>query len=331
MGADYIFATAHIRSEEKHLLTSEQFRSMTETKKIDEVCKVLQDAGYGTESNALNSDNYEDILRETEKEIFEDIRSLSRENEVFDIFSYPADYHNIKVLLKSEFLGVNRSDILMSSGTIPSDSMVAAVNERNKSAMTEYMGRALDEAIDNHARTKDPQAIDFICDKYCFMDISRVAEKSENDFVKGYVRLWIDTINLRTFVRVRKMEQPWAYFAEVFIPGGNVDLQTFVSCYEEDIKQAAVRFEAYDIHKAIDEGGEAMIKEGTFTTLEKLCDDALMEFVKQAKYITFGLEPMIAYLISRQMEIKCIRVLMGGKAVGMDPQVIRERMRETYE
>ena len=99
----------------------------------------------------------------------------------------------------------------------------------------------------------------------------------------------------------------------------------------KDIKQAAVRFEAYDIHKAIDEGGEAMIKEGTFTNLEKLCDDALMEFVKQAKYITFGLEPMIAYLISRQMEIKCIRILMGRKAVGTDPQVIRERMRETYE
>lgn len=304
---------------------------MTETKKIDEVCKVLQDAGYGTESNALDSENYEKILKETEKEIFEDIRSLSKENEVFDIFSYPADYHNIKVLLKSEFLGVNRNDILMSSGTIPRDSMVAAVNERNRSGMTEYMGRALDEAIDNHARTKDPQAIDFICDKYCFMDISRVAERSENDFVKGYVRLWIDTINLRTFVRVRKMGQPWAYFSEVFIPGGNVALQTFVSSYEEDIKQAAVRFEPYAIHKAIDEGGEAMQKEGTFTTLEKLCDDTLMEFVKQAKYITFGLEPMIAYLISRQMEIKCIRVLMGGKAVGMDPQVIRERMRETYE
>ena len=331
MGAEYIFATAHIRSEEKHLLTGEQFRSMTETKKIDEVCKVLQDAGYGTESNALDSENYEEILRETEKEIFEDIRSLSKENEVFDIFSYPADYHNIKVLLKSEFLGVNRSDILMSSGTVSPETMTAAVHERNKSVMTEYMARALDEAIDNHARTKDPQAIDFICDKFCFMDVSRVAEKSGNDFVKGYVRLWIDTLNLKTFVRVRKMGQPWAYFNEVFIQGGNVDLQTFVSGYEEDIKQAAARFEAYDIHKAIEEGGEAMLKDGTFTTLEKLCDDALMEYVKGAKYITFGLEPMIAYLISRQMEIKCIRILMSGKAVGMDPQVIRERMRETYE
>lgn len=331
MGADYIFATARIRSMEKKLLTSEQFRTMAESKNIDDVLKVLQDAGYGTEGNAIKADNYESVLKQAERDLFAEIRELSKENPLFNIFSYQEDYHNIKVLLKAEALGVDRRDILMGNGTIEPDKMAIYVNERNKMELTEYMGQALDEAIDNHARTKDPQAIDFICDKYCFLDIRRTAEESGNEFVQEYVKLWIDTVNVKTFARVRKMKQPWSYFSDVFVPGGNVDLQPFLKGYEEDYKQAAVSFEPYAVHDAVSEGGESIEKNGTFTLLEKLCDNLLMDHVREAKHITFGVEPLVAFLVSRQMEIKCIRILMTGKQAGMDPAVIMERMRETYE
>lgn len=330
MGTEYIFATARIRSEEKHLLKDEQFRVMTESGNIDDVCKTLQDAGYGNETDNFRVDNYERLLRDAEANLFEEIRTLANENKVFDIFSYPSDYHNIKTLLKSEFLGVDRSDILLSTGTVSPEKMTEIVRERNRSLMTEYMYRAIEEAVDNHARTKDPQAVDFICDKYCFQDITKVAEDSGNEFVKGYVRLWIDTINLKTFMRVRKMQQPWGYFSEVFVPGGNVELSLFVSTYEEDPQQLAARFAPYDIGKAVAEGSEAIAKEGTFTTLERECDNALINYIKEAKYITFGLESMVAYLVAKQMEVKCIRILMTGKLAGMEPDVIKERMRETY-
>ena len=127
------------------------------------------------------------------------------------------------------------------------------------------------------------------------------------------------------------MGQPWSYLESVFVPGGNVDLQVFTSAYEEDYKQASSRFEAYKIYRAVSEGGEEIDENGSFTKLEKLCDDILIEQVREARGITFGIEPLVAFLISRQMEIKCIRILMTGKLAGMDPQIIRERMRETYE
>ena len=330
MGTEYVFATARIRSQEKNLLKSDQFRAMTESPNIEDVCRTLQDAGYGSDSVNFGVDNYELILKSKERELFEEIRTLSEENEVFDIFSYPNDYHNIKTLLKSEFLGVDRSDILLGTGTIAPDKMTEYVRERNKSMLTEYMGRAIDESVDNHARTKDPQSVDFICDKYCFMDVTRVADASGNDYVKGYVKLWIDTVNLKTFMRLRKMQQPWGAFNDVYIPGGNVDLQSFVAGYDEDPAQLGARFASYDIGKAAGEGAEAIAKDGTFTLLEKLCDDALIEYAKDSKYITFGLESMVGYLVAKQMEIKCVRILMTGKLAGMEPEVIRERMRETY-
>ncbi len=331
MGTDYIFATARIRGMEKKLLSGEQFRTMTESKNIDDIFKVLQDAGYGAEGNAIKADNYTEVLKQAETDLFEEIKELSKNEALFNIFFYPMDYHNIKVLLKAESLGIKRDDILMANGTIPVTDIAKIVNERDKTQLPENMGKALDEAIDNHARTKDPQVIDFICDKYCYQEISECAEKSKNAFVQGYVRLWIDTINLKTFARVRKMGQPSSYFSNVYLPGGNIDLQTFIRAYDEDLKQVAARFERFDIHEAIEQGSVSMEKTGTFTLLEKLCDDILMEYIRGAKSVSFGLEPMVAFLVARQMEIKCIRILLAGKLADMDPSVIQERMRETYE
>lgn len=331
MGADYIYATAYVRSQEKKLLTEEQFRMMTESGNIDDICKTLQDAGYGSESNALTPANYQEVLKQTETELFNEIRELSKNEKTLNIFSYPADYHNIKVLLKAEALGIERDDILMTTGTVSPEDMRRSVNERSAMLLTENMAKAIDEAADVHARTKDPQMIDFICDRYCFADILETAEESKSDFVRGYVKLWIDTVNLKVFARVKKMGQPWTYFDEIFIPGGNADKQVFIGAYEGDMKHAAEKFAPFDIGPAVSGSAEEVDRQNTFTLLEKLCDDILMEYVRRAKFVTFGLEPLVAFLLSRQNEIKCVRILMAGKTAGMDPEIIRERLRVTYE
>lgn len=329
--ADYVYATARIRSLESQLLTDEQMQRMTESNNIEDICKILEDAGYGSEGDAISVRSYEQKLKEKEGEIFEEIEELSRDDRVFDIFRYPKDYHNIKVLLKAEALGEDRSDLLIGSGTIPIPELTRFVNERDRLRLTDNMYKAVTEAVDHHARTNDPQAIDFICDKYCYEDINKVASESGSDFVKGYVALTIDITNLNTFFRVRKMGRQWPYFADLFTRGGNVGEHIFESAFASDIKQAAEEFAPYSIGEAAAEGGEAIEKEGTFTLLEKLCDDAIMAYVREAKFITFGIEAMVAYLVSRQMEIKSIRILMTGKTAKMKPEDISGRMRRTYE
>lgn len=331
MGADFVYASSYVRSREGKLLKAEQLRNMTESKNIDDICKVLQDAGYGTEGHAITVANYQEVLKQTEASFIEEIKELGKGNKVFDIFCYQADYHNIKVLLKAESLGVNRDEILMDSGTIATKDMKNSVKERTYLLLTENMANAIEEAADVHAKTNDPQMIDFICDKYCFADITLAAESSKNRFVEGYVRLWIDTVNLKTFARIKKMGLPWTYFENVFIAGGNVDAKLFISGYDEDFKHLAVRFQATDLINAVSEGGEEIDTKGSFTLLEKICDNLLVEYTRGAKNVTFGIEPLVAYLLARQNEVKAVRILLAGKIAKMDPELIRERLREAYE
>lgn len=331
MGIDYVYAVANIRANERKLLSRVQFDSMIDSESTEDISSTLADAGYIGTSGSISLHNYNEVLKVNEADLFNYITELSGENELINIFRFPADYHNIRVLLKSEFTGSGRNDILLQYGTISDEDMTRWINERNDRLLTENMGTAVSDILDNHARTGDPQRIDFICDKYCFKDITETAEKCNNDFVSGYVKLLIDINNLKTFVRLKKINAVQKLLESVFIDGGETELADFMQLADTDPADLADRFSGKTLENAAAEGAEILSREGSFARLELICDDILMDYISGARYVAFGIEPVIAYLLARQMEIKCIRILMAGKAAGMDPALIRERMRKTYE
>ena len=328
--ANCVFATAMTRSNEKKLLTSEQFRSMIDSGSIDDICRIIQDAGYGSDSEPFKPATYQKILSDRELNLFDDTLKMGKEFEVLDVLNLVNDYHNIKVLLKAEALGIDRSDILLNTGNIPAEKMTEYVRDRSK-MLSEDMLKAVLEASETHARTKDPQLIDFICDKYCFIEMNKIAEKCGNEFVKGYVKIKIDASNLKTYARVKAMGQPWTYFNEVFIEGGEIDTLLYQRAYNEDVAQFGSHFKGTLLYDAATIGREDLDKTGSFTMFEKLCDDAVVEYAKGGKEISFGIEVVFAYYVAKQIEMTNIRVLMAGKLANMNPETIQERMRKTYE
>jgi len=331
MGTDYIFSSAFVRSHERQLIKEEQFRAMTDSGNIDEICSVIQNAGYGSEAMSFRPETYQAVLREDKSDMFDEIKELSEGYKELDVLVYPNDYHNIKVLLKSEVLGKDYSDILLDKGTVPLATMIDAVRNRKGVFVTEYMYTAIMEAAEVLGRTKDPQYVDFVCDKYCYKDITKVAEESKNEFVKGYVRLAVDVINLKTYIRIKAMDQSWMYFKDVFIPGGNIDEITYGRIFDADAGTFASYFNGSDLYGAVTEGRENLARTKDYAVFEKLCDDALIEYVKQAKSESYGPDVLFAYLVAKQMEIKNIRILMAGKLAGVNPEKLAERIRKTYE
>lgn len=330
MGADYIFACARVRSAEKNLLSKEKLGILVETKTMEDAIKLLAEAQYGNEGEVIRPENYERLLEQETGKLYEFAKEIAPGEEAFKIISYPFDYHNIKTLLKAEFLGLDGRGMLLEGGTIDPSAMAMLVKERDYMPMTQHMRTAIEEAVDTHARTKDPQCVDLICDRECYADILEAAKASGNRFVMKYVQLLIDTINLKTFVRVRKMGQPWSFFGNVFLSGGTISEKVFVAGYEEPVNQFAARLEGSSLAQAAEEGLAAMKETGSFTSIERLCDDALMNYMKDAKYISFGIEPLLAYTVAKQAEIKSVRIVLAGKAAGIAPHLIRERLRETY-
>ncbi|HEX30202.1 TPA: V-type ATP synthase subunit C, partial [Candidatus Poribacteria bacterium] len=54
------------------------------------------------------------------------------------------------------------------------------------------------------------------------------------------------------------------------------------------------------------------------------------DYIRPAKYVAFGIEPLIAYLIAKEHEVKLIRIIMIGKINQLSMDSISERLREPY-
>ena len=76
--------------------------------------------------------------------------------------------------------------------------------------------------------------------------------------------------------------------------------------------------------------GAAAMSGGALTAFELLCDNALMDYIRAAKLRSFGAAHVSAYLAAMENETTAARMILTGRLAGLQPAVIRERLRETY-
>ncbi|NLB33167.1 MAG: V-type ATP synthase subunit C [Tissierellia bacterium] len=326
---DYLFSTARVRSVEKNMLTRERAEKMIDAKTTEDALRVLDDCYYGS-GDAINVDDYEILLTEEHKKTYDFITSIAPELDYFKMFLYPYDYHNLKVIMKSEYLGIEASNILINTGSIDVKNLKYSVKERDFLALTENMGNALKEIIEDFPKTNDPQIIDIILDKYCYDEMLKSAKSTNNQFIIDYVRMQIDAINIKSYVRLKKMNKSWDFFTKIFLDGGKIYEQIFIKNFDDPFDKFAENLLAYDFKEVFIEGTEALQETNKFTILEKLLDNKIIEHIKYAKYVPFGIEPLVGYLIGKDNEIKIARIILAGKTAGISPELIKERLRETY-
>lgn len=327
---DYIFAAARVRSVEKNLLNRERADKMIESKTPEEALKILRELGYGSEEGEAVTLSVDGMLSGEIKKAYDFITGIAPDPRMFDTLLYPYDYHNLKVILKAEFLGIEAEPFVIHVGTVAAPDMEVMVRDRSFMDMPEEMARAVAEVVEVFGKTSDPQVVDLILDRACYESMSRAAITSENEFLIGYVNLLVDTINLKTFVRMREMGKGWDFFSRVFIPGGSIAESIFLGGFDESYEQFAQKLLSYGLMEVLEEGAEPLKENGRFTLLEKLCDDRIIDYISKAKYISFGAEPLAAYLIAKEGDVRNARIIMAGLAQGLPTEQIRERQRDAY-
>lgn len=328
---EYIFASARVRGAEKNLLTRELAEKMADSRDVDEALRILLDLGYGGEDAEMQDHADTDSLLSHELiKTYDFILEVAPDKSVFDPFFCPYEYHNLKVLLKAEFAGTDPTPALIHIGTLLPEELSVMVRERDFLSMSEIMRNAVSEAIEVFSRTKDPQRIDFILDRACYAEMSAAAGRSGSRFIQDYVSLMIDLVNLKTFIRVREMKRPWEFLKQVILAGGSLDESFFEESYEDSFDQLSEKLLSCGLSDIVSQGGAALAETGRFTVLEKLCDDKLTSFAGDAKYVSFGVEPLAAYLIAREGDIRLARIIFAGLEQGLAREAIAERMRKTY-
>jgi V/A-type H+-transporting ATPase subunit C len=127
---DYLSISARIRAMENRLLTHERMERMLEARSNDEAVKVLSECGYGDFSAATPA-AMEEKLVEARNATYKDLRSAVPDPGFVDIFRIKYDYHNAKVLLKSEAVGADAARLLVEGGRYPAAALREAYNKED--------------------------------------------------------------------------------------------------------------------------------------------------------------------------------------------------------
>lgn len=318
----YPFAVASVRSMENKLLTKQKLMQMAEAKDAAEALRILSETDYGkTEINDIHE--FEKMIQNHLEAEYQAVGKLIASETFMDIFRFKNDYHNVKVLIKEEISKVNGKKYLIQGGSIPVDILQKNFRERNYMELPNIKADAVQEATEMYAKTKNARFIDSILDKACFQVMSDAAEKLGNDYVSKYVRKLADVTNLKTLLRIWQLKRSDEELEESIVPGGELPAELLIKALKNDNVIQMLKDTSYGTlcETYMDQG---------FTVFEKACDDYLMECIKDAKYKTLTPEPVAAYILAKETEAKCVRIIMTCKLHDIDVETIKERVREAY-
>ncbi len=324
---DYLFLSTRIRSLECNLLSRDRMERMLDAQTAGDAVKVLAECGY-PEVEEVTASSINRMLAAVRQRTFDDLYLFAPDQNIIDVFKVKYDYHNAKVLLKSEALGIEADNLLVDTGRVPPEQIRECIHTSDFRGLPGALVGAIQQARETLGNTRDPQLADFVLDQAYFTDMFAMAKESESEFLAGYVRINIDAVNLKSLVRTLRMGKDTDFLRTVLFPGGNVDVNRIVTNVSSG--SAMTDLYATSVLKDAAEAGVAAAAGGKLTLFEKLCDDAIMAYLGNAKYVAFGEAPVVAYLAAKEAELIAVRIILTGRLAGLPADTIRERLRESY-
>ncbi len=316
---------------ETSLLDRSKIERMVEAASAEEALKVLGESDYGEYVATLNSVYaYEAMLDQVLHRVYRELRRFAPDPELIGLFACRYDYHNLKVLFKAHKLGEERDELLVRDvGNLPLAVLQRAVYDEDYRSLPRAMRDAAKQIAEALRLDASPQLIDLLLDRAMFTEMVELSREFDLPFLHDYLTFQIDLLNVKTYLRVKRANLSREFLEQALLPLGRLDLTRLVQLADPP-EMLVDRLLSSSYARFIEEAVQSFQKTETLTRYEKLVDDFLLEHVKKAKYVTFGPEPLIAFILAKENEVKLIRIIMVGKINGLPVAEIKERLRDVY-
>ena len=327
----YLYSVTRTRALETKLLDKAKIERMIEARNADEVIKILYETEYaGSISEMKSIDDYESVLSKELLNTYKLLAEISPVPELTNLFQMRYDIHNLKTLLKSSYLDEENDELLSEIGTIPVQQLKGMVKDKNFVDLDPVLRKCVEEVVGEFTVNPDPQLIDVALDKGLYNLMYKVARDNKSSFLTDYISSQIDLINNKSLVRVKSMGYGREFLKKVILDNGKLDYAFFSDIFDESLETLIDRLAYKDYGKVVEEGISNYMRTKSLTRFEKLSDDFIFELAKKGKYVAFGIEPLIGYLMAKENETKIIRMIMVGKINEIPNELIRERLRDVY-
>jgi V/A-type H+-transporting ATPase subunit C len=269
----YLYSVGRIKALEGTLLSRSDWNMLIESKNQDATLKLLIDMGYGKNKEGIT---YGELIDSELEKVYEIIKNLSPDKDLTGLFFYEIDAHNLKVFLKSKIINQDPLRLLKSSGNFDKELLRICVDVEDYSLMGEFFEKKLIGVND----IKEPNLLSAAVDKVFFEYIFYILEKKNNRLLKNYFTKYALYINRNIKLR-----------------------SNLLGFSEKQIKKLLI-----DVDESISINGDTGVIEA-----EREMNKELLKTLRDEKGDSFGIGPVICFLMDKRNEAMNLRVLFALK------------------
>ncbi|MDI6601084.1 MAG: V-type ATP synthase subunit C [Thermoanaerobacteraceae bacterium] len=325
---DYLFAINKIKVLENRMLSKGILSRMIDAPDASDAYKMLQETPYGEFLNEYDSPyDFEAVISKHIEDVYRTVDEATGNASFTRFFRIREDYLNCKILLKARnFDGDNYH--LSSMGTIPPETLSNCFKNEDFSELPEYLKVAVEESKELFSQTGIPGYIDFAMDRFMYEHLYEMAKA--DSFLKDYIEREVDLINIRSFIRIKLMDESVDFLKAVLLNHGKLDRDFFYNVFNEQLAGLPDRLKFTDYASVVEQGVKSWLESGSSMEMERLCDNYLLEYAMQGKFAAFGTKPIWGYILGKLNEVRLLRIVMVGKLNDIAKDLISERLRDVY-
>jgi V/A-type H+-transporting ATPase subunit C len=321
----FAYAVGRIRALETKLLDNSQLERINEAADLTEALTKLGETEYAPVVAGLKQpQQFEPALNAELGRVARLVRELSGDAPEFQVFLRRYDLQNLKLILKKPTVAASG---LSNLGLWEPEWLLKRMAEGDLADFPPEIRQAVEEAQNAFSRSGDGQEIDRILDSAWFSYGSQILTAGISPLLTSWWAALIDLTNLRTFIRLRLIGMTPVDFEKFFIANGQLSRDSFRELWEQPNEKVALWLAKTPYDQI---SGDQAANLNSLSRLEREFDNYLISLMAAAKLNAFGIEPLIAYFLAKEQEVKVLRLILVGKINQVANAEIKERLRRAY-
>ena len=323
----YAFQTAQVWALEMQMLSKASLLDMANAESFETAVDLLAASEYALPQGSKNLAEMENILQLRRTELRQLFADLMLDESIAALFRTRDDFANLRLAIRRTLTEKPLGTDYSNDGNVPAEQFEKVFEEENYALLPDYMQQAVERAVLAYYQNLDPalreqkdiRQIDYAIDRLQAEYNLKEARRLENIFLLGLFRIQIDLTNIRTMLRLKFTEsEP----RNVFLEGGYIGLERLKHGLDVGYEAVGALFFATPYHQVVESGTNYLASDKSFLRAEQQCAEYLTGFLKSTIQITAGPQPIIAFLLMKENEIRTVRLILTAKKNSLETKLI---------
>lgn len=318
----YSFATANVNTLAQNMLDIALLTEMANARTAAEAIEMLNGTEYTIPTSAT-FEEIEQMLHNRRSDVRDLFKSLIDDEKIAEFIMARSDFANMRLAIRRLVLEKPLGTDYCTYGNIPIEQFEQVFEQEDYSTLPIFLQEGVEAGVLGYYENKNVRDIDIAIDKIEAKCQLENAKNIGSVFLVELQKMRIDLDNIRTMLRLKFTESA---DTDVFMQGGYLEQSALIQSIDIGYEAIAQPFAATPYAHIIDAGARYIQKEDSFLKLEAACDEHLLGFYKTTGEITAGHQPIVAYLLTKEHEIRMLRMVLTARINSLEPKLILNRL-----